>query len=82
MHNSIIAIDNNAELEAIESQHPECSTSTLVLLSNHFSLQQLESYQDRKYIYFYQKMKGGGLLKRSIIFYGVGLLMKKVKILV
>ncbi len=66
MHNSIIAIDNNAELEAIESQHPECSTSTLVLLSNHFSLQQLESYQDRKYIYFDQlisKDEGGGLTK-------------------
>lgn len=52
MTNPFLIIDNNLELEVIESNHPDLSSVPLILLSSNFSPQQLEEYNQRGYFYF------------------------------
>ena len=49
---SIIVIDNKLELDSIENQYPNLKNTPLILLSPSFSLQQLESFKSRGYIWF------------------------------
>ena len=52
MSDPVLIIDNNMELMVIEHHHPELKEAPLILLSNHFSMSQLESYDKRGYTYF------------------------------
>ena len=52
MTNPFLIIDNNLELEIIENNHPDISSAPLILLSNNFSPQQLEKYNQRGYFYY------------------------------
>jgi hypothetical protein len=52
MNNNILIIDNHAELQIIEDQHPELCHAKLVLLSGNFSQDELKSYSKREFCYF------------------------------